>query len=379
MKLLHLSDLHIGKTVNRFSMLEDQEFILAQILQLIDREAPDAVLIAGDVYDKTVPSAEAVQVLDDFLFHLSVRRVPVLIVSGNHDSPERIAFGARQFGAVGLHLSPVYHGQVTPVTLRDAAGPVNFYLLPFVKPAHVRAAFPEAEIGTYTDAVRTAIDHMAVDPAARNVLITHQFVTGAARAGSEELSVGGTDAVDASVFAAFDYVALGHIHGAQRCGSDRVRYCGAPLKYAFSEANSVKSVTLIELGEKGQLQVRTEPLKPKREMVCLRGSFDELMMRSFYADTTLQEDYVQITLTDEGFLPNAIGHLRTVYHNLMELTYDNTRTRTDSRVDTAEQVGQKSELELFSELFELQNGRPMSEEQQAYVTAMLQRLKEGSV
>ena len=378
MKLLHLSDLHIGKTVNKFSMLEDQEYILAQILQLIDREAPDAVLIAGDVYDKTVPSAEAVQVLDDFLFHLSVRRLPALIVSGNHDSPERIAFGARQLGAVGLHISPVYHGEVAPVTLQDADGPVHFYLLPFVKPAHVRAAFPEAEIRSYTDAMRTAIQHMGVEASARNVLITHQFVAGAAAAGSEELSVGGTDAVDASVFEAFDYVALGHIHGAQRCGSDRIRYCGAPLSYAFSEAGSEKSVTIVELARKGQLQIRTVPLKPKRKMVCLRGSFDELMMRSFYENTTLQEDYVQITLTDEGFLPNAIGHLRTVYRNLMELTYDNTRTRADRRVDSAGEVRKKSELELFAELFELQNGRPMSEEQQAYVTKLLQSIKEGN-
>ena len=251
MKLIHLSDLHLGKRVNEFSMLEDQQYILTEILQIIDREKPDGVMIAGDVYDKSVPSAEAVALLDDFLVRLAKRDLQVFLISGNHDSPERMAFGGRLMAQSGVHLAPVYDGKVSPITLTDNYGPVNLYLLPFLKPAHVRRCFPEREILTYTDALAAAIEAMGVDPAQRNVLVTHQFVTGAARCDSEEISVGGTDNVDVSVFEPFDYVALGHIHGPQQVGRETVRYCGTPLKYSFSEAKHQKSVTVVELGEKG--------------------------------------------------------------------------------------------------------------------------------
>ena len=234
MKLIHLSDLHLGKRVNEFSMLEDQQYILTEILHIIDEEQPDGVLIAGDVYDKTVPSAEAVALLDDFLVRLAKRDLQIFLISGNHDSPERMAFGGRLMEGSGVHLAPVYDGRVRPIPMTDAYGTVNFYLLPFVKPAHVRRCFPEREITTYTDALAAAIEAMGVDTNGRNVLLTHQFVTGAARCDSEELSVGGTDNVDVSVFDPFDYVALGHIHGPQRVGRDTVRYCGTPLKYSFS-------------------------------------------------------------------------------------------------------------------------------------------------
>ena len=262
MKLLHLSDLHLGKRVNEFSMLEDQAYILTKILNTIDDEKPDAVLIAGDVYDKSVPSAEAVGLFDDFLVKLAKKQVPAFVISGNHDSPERLAFANRLIDASGIHLSPVYSGDVRPVTLTDAFGPVHIYMLPFVKPAHVRRFFPDEEIISYTDALAAAIRQMDPDLSARNVLLTHQFVTGAERSESEEISVGGTDNVDASVFEGFDYVALGHIHGPQNIGSERIRYCGTPLKYSFSEASHKKSVTVAELGEKGSLTVRTVPLLP---------------------------------------------------------------------------------------------------------------------
>ena len=248
MKLIHLSDLHLGKRVNEVSMLEDQEYILTQIIQIIDGEQPDAVLIAGDVYDKSVPSAEAVMLFDGFLCRLAKRRLPVLIISGNHDSPERLAFGGRLMEGAGVYLSPVYNGSVSPVTLSDAHGEVHFWLLPFLKPAHVRRFFPDETVESYTDAIRTAIQRMTIDTSARNVLLTHQFVTGAQTCESEELSVGGSDNVDASVFDGFDYVALGHLHGPQNIGSNRIRYCGTPLKYSFSETSHYKSVTVVELG-----------------------------------------------------------------------------------------------------------------------------------
>lgn len=376
MKLIHLSDLHLGKRVNDFSMLEDQQYILAEILQIIDREEPDGVLIAGDVYDKSVPSAEAVALLDDFLVRLSKRELRIFVISGNHDSPERMAFGGRLMERSGVHLAPVYDGKVEPVVLTDQYGPVKLYLLPFVKPSHVRRCFPEREIATYTDAVAAAIEAMGVDTTVRNVLVTHQFVTGAARCDSEELSVGGTDNVDAAVFDPFDYVALGHIHGPQQVGRETVRYCGTPLKYSFSEAGHKKSVTVVELGEKGAVTIRTIPLKPLRDMVELRGTYEELTLRAFYEGTSYPRDYIHITLTDEEDIPDAVGKLRIIYPNLMKLDYDNKRTRAGIHLEGAEDVQQKSPLELLEEFYSSQNGQPMSEEQRAFARDMMERIWE---
>lgn len=375
MKLIHLSDLHLGKRVNEFSMLEDQQYILTEILQIIDREKPDGVMIAGDVYDKSVPSAEAVALLDDFLVRLAKRDLQVFLISGNHDSPERMAFGGRLMAQSGVHLAPVYDGKVSPITLTDEYGPVNLYLLPFLKPAHVRRCFPEREILTYTDALAAAIEAMGVDPAQRNVLVTHQFVTGAARCDSEEISVGGTENVDVSVFGPFDYVALGHIHGPQQVGREAVRYCGTPLKYSFSEAKHQKSVTVVELGEKGAVSVRTVPLTPMRDLAELRGTYEELTFRGFYDGTSYPRDYVHITLTDEEDIPDAVSKLRIIYPNLMKLDYDNKRTRAGIILEGAEDQ-QRSPLELLEEFYEKQNGQPMGEEQRAFAKSLMERIWE---
>ena len=375
MRFLHLSDLHLGKRVNEFSMLEDQQYILTEILQIIDREKPDGVMIAGDVYDKSVPSAEAVALLDDFLVRLAKRDLQVFLISGNHDSPERMAFGGRLMAQSGVHLAPVYDGKVSPSTLTDEYGPVNLYLLPFLKPAHVRRCFPEREILTYTDALAAAIEAMGVDPAQRNVLVTHQFVTGAARCDSEEISVGGTDNVDVSVFEPFDYVALGHIHGPQQVGRETVRYCGTPLKYSFSEAKHQKSVTVVELGEKGAVSVRTVPLTPMRDLAELRGTYEELTFRGFYDGTSYPRDYVHITLTDEEDIPDAVSKLRIIYPNLMKLDYDNKRTRAGIILEGAEDQ-QRSPLELLEEFYEKQNGQPMGEEQRAFAKSLMERIWE---
>lgn len=375
MKLIHLSDLHLGKRVNEFSMLEDQQYILTEILQIIDREKPDGVMIAGDVYDKSVPSAEAVALLDDFLVRLAKRDLQVFLISGNHDSPERMAFGGRLMAQSGVHLAPVYDGKVSPIALTDEYGPVNLYLLPFLKPAHVRRCFPEREILTYTDALAAAIEAMGVDPAQRNVLVTHQFVTGAARCDSEEISVGGTDNVDVSVFEPFDYVALGHIHGPQQVGRETVRYCGTPLKYSFSEAKHQKSVTVVELGEKGAVSVRTVPLTPMRDLAELRGTYEELTFRGFYDGTSYPRDYVHITLTDEEDIPDAVSKLRIIYPNLMKLDYDNKRTRVGIVLEGAEDQ-QRSPLELLEEFYEKQNGQPMGEEQRAFAKSLMERIWE---
>lgn len=376
MKFLHLADLHLGKRVNGFSMLEDQAHILRQILAILDDEQPDGVLIAGDVYDKSVPSVEAVGLLDGFLTELRARGVPVLLISGNHDSPERLAFGGRVMDSCGIHISPVYDGALAPVTLQDAFGPVHVWLLPFVKPAHVRRWFPDADIESYTDAMAEAVAHMDIDTAARNVLVTHQFVTGGARSGSEELSVGGTDNVDSSVFAPFDYVALGHLHGAQHIGRETIRYAGSPLKYSFSEARQHKSVTVVTLGEKGDVQVRTVALTPLRELREIRGSYDELTARSFYEHTTYRSDYLHLILTDEQDVFDAMSRLRTIYPYLMTLDYDNARTRAAGGMSVPAEAERRTPLELFEALYQRQNHRPMSEVQRAYIAQLMEQIME---
>ena len=378
MKLIHLSDLHLGKRVNEVSMIEDQEYILQQIIRIIKDEHADAVLLSGDIYDKSVPSAEAVALFDEFLSRLAQLKVQVFAISGNHDSPERLAFGSRLMEGAGIHMSPVYNGEVTPIVLSDTYGDVNFWLLPFIKPAHVKRYYPDEGIESYTDACRVAVENMGIATAKRNVLLTHQFVTGATTCESEEISVGGSDNVDASVFEGFDYVALGHIHGPQNIGSNKIRYCGTPLKYSFSEANHYKSVTVVSLGVKGELELHTTPLTPRHDMRIIRGSFAEVTDKAFY-EGTATDDYLQVILTDEEDIPEAIGKLRVVYPNIMKLTYDNTRTRTNQLIDGAEDVEQKSPLQLFAELYEQQNNQPMSDEQSSFTQSLIESIWEDKV
>lgn len=393
MKLIHLSDLHLGKRVNEFSMIEDQEYILKKILEIIDQEQPDAVMIAGDVYDRSVPSAEAVSLLDDFLVSLAGRDLEVFLVSGNHDSAERLAFGGRIMDSSGIHIAPVFDGKIRTVTLNGRGGgdaDVNIHMLPFIKPASVRRFYPDEEIVTYTDAVRCAIEGtFGADrsglPGGVNIIVSHQFVTGASRSDSEEVSVGGTDNIDASVFEGFDYVALGHIHGPQDIGgtdsAPRIRYCGTPLKYSFSEAAHEKSVTIVETVEgvdsgRKNIAVRTVPLIPIRDMKEIKGAYEDLTLRSFYEGTSLQNDYLHVILTDEDDVPDAMAKLRTVYPYLMKLDYDNTRTRHTAVIEGADAAEQKSPGQLFADFFEEQNGRPMTEEQAAAVQDMIEKIWE---
>jgi len=379
MRLLHLSDLHLGKKLGEASLADDQRHILLAILTLITEAKPDGVLIAGDVYDKSVPSAEAVGLLDEFLTRLAKRNLPVILISGNHDSAERLAFGARLLSAANIHISPPFdreHAVVQPVRLSDGHGPVAVWPLPFIKPAHVRAALPEAEIATYTDALAAAVAAMPVDPGERNVLVCHQFVTGAKRSESEEISVGGLDNVDASVFTGFDYVALGHLHRAQAVGRETVRYCGTPLKYSFSEAGDQKSVTLVDLGPKGDVRVTAVPLTPLRELRQLRGTYQQLTLRKNY-EGTATDDYLHVTLTDEEDVPDALAKLQVVYPNLLKLDYDNTRTRQNQKLELGSQPESRTPLSLLSDFYELQNNRPMGEEQRRYALETMEKIWEG--
>lgn len=373
---MHLSDLHLGKRVNEFSMLEDQQYILQQILSIADAEKPDAVLIAGDIYDKSVPSAEAMELLDDFLNRLADRSLLVFLIYGNHDSPERVAFGHHFMERSGIYISPVYEGKVEPITLRDAFGPIRVWLLPFVKPVTVRHYLEESfgrPVETYTDAMEAAIGQMEIDLHERNILVTHQFAAGAQRSESEEISVGGTDAVNAAIFSDFDYVALGHIHRPQSIGKPQIRYCGTPLKYSFSEASHEKSVTMVEMREKGSVDISTIPLKPYHDMREIRGTYDQLTSRNFYQGTPV-DDYMHITLTDETDIPDAIHKLRIIYPNIMKLDYDNTRTRSAARLEPEKEESEGTPIDIFEEFYEKQNGRELDEEQRGWIKSLADKI-----
>ncbi|MBR6448204.1 MAG: exonuclease SbcCD subunit D, partial [Methanomicrobium sp.] len=367
MKLFHISDLHLGKKLNEFSMIADQEYILGQILAIIAEEKPNGVLIAGDVYDKTVPSEEAMKLWDDFLIRLAAMKVPVFAISGNHDSAIRFSNHGKLVDSTGIHLSPVYDGEAKCFTLRDGDVTVNIHMLPFVKPVTVRAVFGDEEINDYTDACRVAISHMNLEKSSsdisgisgksdesgkspKNILIAHQFVTGAVRCESEEVSVGGLDNVDASVFDAFDYVALGHIHGKQKIGRETVRYSGTPLKYSFSEKDHKKSITVVNVGAEG-VSVSEIPLKPLHDLREIRGTFYELAYGG-NSENSNTDDYIHAILTEDYDVPNALGLLRNRYPNLMKLSYDNARTREQRDVDGAVDVENKTPLELFEEFYE---------------------------
>ncbi|MBR2048543.1 MAG: exonuclease SbcCD subunit D [Oscillospiraceae bacterium] len=375
MKIIHLSDLHLGKRVNGFSMLPDQKFILQQILEIIRSTGAEAVAISGDVYDKSIPPAEAVELFDWFLTELSGENVDVFVISGNHDSAERIAFGASLFRSARIYVSPVYDGSVTCIEKEDAYGTVCFHLLPFLKPVHVRGHFPDSTIETYSDALETALSVCDLNPEKRHILLTHQLVTGAERSESEDISVGGSDNVDAQVFAGFDYVALGHLHRPQNVGAN-LRYCGTPLKYSFSEANHEKSVTVLDLKEKGNCSVQTIPLQPLHDMRRIRGTYLELTARSYYQDTDLPDCYLDVTLTDEEDIPDAIGRLRAVYPLIMNLDYDNRRTRMDQNPLPQEIVPQTSPVELFDLLYQSMHNAPMDQEDTAYIRALVERIWE---
>lgn len=377
LRFLHLSDLHLGKRVCEFSMLDDQRYILEEILSLLDKTPVDGVFLAGDLYDKPVPPAEAVRLLDWFLTQLAARKLPVFAISGNHDSPDRIAFGSALLERSQVYVSPLFFGAPVPIPLTDEYGTLDVYLLPFLKPAMVRHVWPEESIESYNDALACVLDHCQPDPAHRSVLLAHQFVAGAAACESEEVSVGGVDSVDSSLFDAFDYVALGHLHSPQKVGRDTVRYCGTPLKYSFSEASQHKSATFVEFGPKGSVEITTAPLTPKHDLREIRGSYMELTDRRNYENTAV-DDYLHITLTDEQDVPDALARLRVIYPNLMRLDYDNLRTRESQEISAPERTENITPLEHFAAFYELQNNQPMTDEQAAFCQGLIEDIwKEG--
>lgn len=368
MRLLHCSDLHLGKRVHECSMTEEQRHILKQIASIAVAQQVDGIIIAGDLYDKLVPSIEAVGLLDEFLTSLWEQHLPVYLISGNHDSPERLSFGTQLLEQNDVYLAGVFTGKAQHLSLQDAYGALELYLLPFIKPAVVRSFYPEESIETYEDAVRVALSHSHIDPQKRNVLVAHQFVTNNGReperSDSETLSVGALDQVDVSLFDGFDYVALGHIHGPQKIGRETVRYCGSPLKYSFSEWRHKKSVTIVELKEKGIVSLEQIPLQPIHDLREIRGTLSSLLQPEVVAQGDPQ-DYLRVILTDEIPPYDPLGQLRQVYPNLLRLDFERNEAAAMESITAAQDVEEKTIMELFSDFYEMANDRSMNEAERA--------------
>lgn len=368
MRLLHCSDLHLGKRVHECSMTEEQRHILKQIASIAVAQQVDGIIIAGDLYDKLVPSIEAVGLLDEFLTSLWEQHLPVYLISGNHDSPERLSFGTQLLEQNDVYLAGVFTGKAQHLSLQDAYGALELYLLPFIKPAVVRSFYPEESIETYEDAVRVVLSHSHIDPQKRNVLVAHQFVTNNGReperSDSETLSVGALDQVDVSLFDGFDYVALGHIHGPQKIGRETVRYCGSPLKYSFSEWRHKKSVTIVELKEKGIVSLEQIPLQPIHDLREIRGTLSSLLQPEVVAQGDPQ-DYLRVILTDEIPPYDPLGQLRQVYPNLLRLDFERNEIAAMESITAAQDVEEKTIMELFSDFYEMANDRSMNEAERA--------------
>lgn len=371
MKFLHIADLHLGKRLKEVSLIEDQHFILLQFIKMIDEVQPDALLLAGDIYDKAIPPVDAINLFDDFLNQISKRKIPVFIISGNHDSQDRMTFGSKLMETSGIHFSKSYSSykedeKIQPVQLQDEFGSVNIFLLPFVRPIEK----------SYTQAMNEAIGRMQIDSSQRNVLVAHQLVTGSERSDSEDITIGTLDDVDTKVFDIFDYVALGHIHKPQKCGSEKIQYSGSPLKYSFSEVKHKKGVNLVELGEKGSLTVSRKELKPMRDLQELKGDYKTISSEDFYSKYN-DQDFFKIILTDEEDIPEGFGKLQKIYKNLLYLDYDNSRTRKLQKNNTEIDIEKIDPLEIFNQLYLEQNNMEMSQEQYDFVKGLVEEIWRG--
>ena len=376
MKILHLADLHIGKIIYEQSLLEDQEYMLKQIEKIIEKEKIEAVLISGDIYDRSIPPADAVEVLDKFLNNLiKILKVKVFIISGNHDSKERLNFGSKIFENDGLYIQTTYNGKIRKVELDEK---INIYMLPFIKPIEVRQYFENEKIETYNDAIKNIIENEKLDKTKINILMAHQFVTNGTTnpetCESETINVGGLDNVDASNFSEFDYVALGHIHGPQKIGEEKIRYSGTMLKYSFSEVNHHKSVVIIEI-KNGKIDFKLEPLIPLRDMRKIQGPIEELVKKENYEGTN-QQDYIKAVITNEEAIYDAIGQIRKIYPNTLSLDILNSKSyNSDMDIENFEKIKEKSEFELFNDFYEFQNSVRLDEEQSEIIKKVIEKTK----
>lgn len=376
MKILHLADLHIGKIIYEQSLLEDQEYMLKQIEKIIEKEKIEAVLISGDIYDRSIPPADAVEVLDKFLNNLiKILKVKVFIISGNHDSKERLNFGSKIFENDGLYIQTTYNGRIKKIELDEK---INIYMLPFIKPIEVKQYFENEKIETYNDAIKNIIENEKLDKTKINILMAHQFVTSGTTnpetCESETINVGGLDNVDASNFSEFDYVALGHIHGPQKIGEEKIRYSGTMLKYSFSEVNHHKSVVIIEI-KNGKVDFKLEPLIPLRDMRKIQGPIEELVKKENYEGTN-QQDYIKAIITNEEAIYDAIGQIRKIYPNTLSLDILNSKSyNSDMNIENFEKIKEKSEFELFNDFYEFQNSVRLDEEQSEIIKKVIEKTK----
>lgn len=375
MRFLHLGDLHFGKVVNSFSMIEDQQYVLEQVKEYIKHYQPAAILLAGDIYDRTVPPARAVSLYSRFLKEVLIDlNTPVLAVAGNHDGADLVSFGHELFESAHYYVAGHYTKEVKKVILEDEHGPVNFYLVPFADYAVVREAHQE-EIKSLDEAMKWTLEKIAMNKAERNVLITHAFVVGSDEEPQEcdsekKLVVGGKESVSASHFVDFDYVALGHLHRTQQVGSDKIRYSGSLLKYSFSEENYEKSVTMIDLNESGAITCELLPLKPRRDMRTMRGELNELL------NQPPSDDYLRVILTDRGELLEPMAKLRKVYPNIMILELD--QKFSDFKGSKLDKVAreQKSPEQLFHDFYLHHKGETLHQEGIKLIQRVIQQLRE---
>ncbi|WP_081795536.1 exonuclease SbcCD subunit D [Butyrivibrio sp. MC2021] len=366
MKLLHLGDLHLGRSLGEFDLTRDQSYILDQVLDIIHKKKVDAVLMAGDIYDKAIPSEAAVNLLDDFLKKLSEAGIKTYLISGNHDSDDRLQFGSSLFESGGIFIASRFDGTMKKYTVTDDKGEVNIYLLPFVKASQVKHFYPDAKIENYEDALRVIIDNSGVDYSQRNVCVAHQFVAGnedPVTAGSETMAVqnvGLVEKVGYGVFEGFDYTALGHIHSPQRIGADNIRYSGSPLKYSLSEVNNDKSVPVITLGKKGETEIELVPLKPLRDLRHIKGTRKQLLDPKNITDT---QDFIYVTLTEESIVNDAMGIFQATYPNTIKIDYENSHTRDLEQVDVADIARNRKFSELIADFYSQVFGCDITEEE----------------
>lgn len=370
MKIIHTGDWHIGKIVNEFSMLEEQKYVLEQLISIIEKEKPNAIIIAGDIFDRSIPPVEAVELVDEVFNKMLLElKVPILAIAGNHDSAERLSFANKILTNNGLHIVGVFDGKIHRVTLQDEFGPVNFYMLPYTDPRNVRHIFDDIQISTHDDAMKKIIDNIgqALNSNERNVMITHGYITHLGEQAQytceseRPLSIGGTDFVSSDYFSMFNYTALGHLHAPQKAGAINIRYSGSLLKYSFSEVNQKKGINIVQLDQSGKADTTLAQLIPKRDMRIIKGPINELLNPEIYRNANT-EDYVYAVLTDKGELIDPISKLRSVYPNIMGLTKESGNQREENNTSATDGYKSKSKLELFKEFYDAMQGESLDEE-----------------
>ena len=379
MKLMHLSDLHLGKLALEQSMIDDQKYILNQIIDIVKKEKVDIVLIAGDVYDKSIPTIEAVNLFSNFLTKLYKLKVLIFVISGNHDSKDRLSFGNELFVDNGIYIEGIFNGNLRCETINDKDGKLNIYMLPFIKPVEIKRFYPDEIIDTYEDAIKCILKHSSINKSERNIIMVHQFVTSLGesviRSDSESISLGGIDNIDVNLFKDFDYVAMGHIHGPQKVGRETVRYSGSPLKYSFSEVNQKKSVCIIEFNSKEDINISKIPLIPIRDMRVIKGPFDKLISKEI-VNLENKNDYLDVILTDDDYIINAIGKLRKFYPNILKLEYENKISSNEVSDNIDIDKNNMSPIDLFSEFYKMQNGIELSVKKKKIIEEVIKEVND---